>query len=227
LRLAENQRDEFWRGSSRHQCIRGCNVLLNTDALPRSLREGANGVDHSSQCLPCYRVSPTRRIVMRRLLKYRYAAYALGVSSLAGAFIWIGTTRNPVTGQSGAGGSKSIYFRAPAGTRPTTRHINVDGFDAAILPNGRLLTTVGIEVPFDAPKPYGLALSPGGAILATINSGASRFSISLVRNLTSPTPTVSRINVSATFMGITFSADGSRTRAQPRRPISLRCRGGH
>jgi hypothetical protein len=66
------------------------------------------------------------------------------------------------------------------------------------------LTTVGIEVPLDAPKPYGLALSPGGAILATINSGASRFSISLVRNLTSPTPTVSRINVSATFMGITF-----------------------
>src|SRR5437773_10573505 len=106
----------------------------------------------------------------------------------------MGAIHNSVAGQSGASGSKSIYFRAPAGTRPTTRHIEVDGFDAAILPNGRLLTPVGIEVPLDAPKPYGLALSPDGALLATINSGASRFSISLIRNLSSPTPVVSRID---------------------------------
>src|SRR5262245_13675082 len=147
---------------------------------------------------------------MQRRLNNRYAASGLGVAGFTAAVLWLVTNLAPVTGQSGAGGSKSIFFRAPAGTLPASRHINVDGVDAAVLPNGRLLTPVGLEVSVNAPKPYGMALSPDGTMLATINSGASRFSISLVRNLGSSTPTVTRINVSSTFMGISFSADGSR-----------------
>src|SRR6185295_6471618 len=107
-------------------------------------------------------------------------------------------------------GSQVIFLRAPAGTRPAMRHTTIDGLDGAVLPNGRLLTPAGIEVGVDAPKPFGLALSPNGQVVATINSGASRFSITLIRQWTSPTPNVTRIAVNATFMGIVFSADGSR-----------------
>jgi len=114
-------------------------------------------------------------------------------------------------GQSrGAGGSKAIHFRAPAGDLPTTREIIIDGRRAAILPNGRLITPAGVEVSVDAPKPHGMALAPDGRTLATINSGASRFSVTLIRNLDAPAPSVARVDVNATFMGITFSADGSR-----------------
>src|SRR5262249_37633323 len=93
---------------------------------------------------------------------------------------------------------------------PATRHIAIDGLDAAVLPNGRLITPAGIEVGVRAPKPYGLALSPDGQVVATINSGASRFSITLVRQWATATPNVTAIPVNATFMGITFSADGAR-----------------
>src|SRR5712671_4578942 len=77
--------------------------------------------------------------------------------------------------------SQTVHFRAPAGDLPTTREIFIDGFRAAILPNGRFITPAGVEVNIDAPKPFGIALSPDGQTLATINSGASRFSVSLIR----------------------------------------------
>jgi hypothetical protein len=66
---------------------------------------------------------------------------------------------------------------APAGKLARPRHVSLDGRDAAILPNGRRLTPAGREIPLDAPKPYGLALSPDGRTLATINSGTSHFSL--------------------------------------------------
>src|SRR5262249_47426334 len=44
----------------------------------------------------------------------------------------------------------------------------------------------------------------------TINSGASRFSVSLIRNANNPAPTIQRVNVNATFMGVVFSPDGHR-----------------
>ena len=108
------------------------------------------------------------------------------------------------------GRSRAIFLRAPAGTRPTMRHTVIDGLDGAVLPNGRLLTPAGIEVGIDAPKPFGLALSPNGQVVAPINSGASRFSLTLIRQWTSPAPSVARRGVNATFMGIVFSADSSR-----------------
>lgn len=106
--------------------------------------------------------------------------------------------------------SDAPSFKAPAGELPATRDIVIDGYRGAVLPNGRLITPVGAEVNVDAPKPYGLALSSAGDTLATINSGASRFSVSLIRNPAGPTPQVQRVNVDATFMGVTFSPDGSR-----------------
>src|SRR5437868_174580 len=106
--------------------------------------------------------------------------------------------------------SQTVHFRAPAGDLPTTREIFIDGFRAAILPNGRFITPAGLEVNVDAPKPFGIALSPDGQTLATINSGASRFSVSLIRNADTALPAVQRVNVDATFMGIVFSSDGQR-----------------
>jgi DNA-binding beta-propeller fold protein YncE len=103
-----------------------------------------------------------------------------------------------------------LNYSAPAGDLPATRHILIDGYDAAVLPNGRLVTPVGVEVSIDAPKPYGLALSPNGQMLATVNSGTGPFSVTLVRNLGALSPTHTRIRVSSAFMGIAFSADSTR-----------------
>lgn len=106
--------------------------------------------------------------------------------------------------------SNSIYFKAPAGEQPTAREIFIDGYKAAILPNGRLVTPVGVEVGVDAPKPFGMALSPDGSVLATINSGASRFSVTLISALNSAAPQIKRVGLNATFMGLAFSPDGKR-----------------
>jgi len=86
----------------------------------------------------------------------------------------------------------------------------LDGRAGAILPNGRFVSPAGIDVSVGAPKPFGLALSPDGDTAATINSGASRFSVTLVRNVGGATPTATRIDLDATFMGVVFSPDGSR-----------------
>jgi DNA-binding beta-propeller fold protein YncE len=106
--------------------------------------------------------------------------------------------------------SDFLTFSAPAGERPATTETSIDGLKAAILPNGRLITPAGTEVNVGAPKPFGLALSPDGKMLATLNSGARPFSLTLITELTSPAPTVKRIDVNASFMGVTFSPDSKR-----------------
>jgi DNA-binding beta-propeller fold protein YncE len=105
--------------------------------------------------------------------------------------------------------SNAVFMKAPAGNLPATQHVTIDGLDAAVLPNGRIVTPTGVEVSVGAPKPFGLAVSPDGQALATINSGASPFSIALITNLNSPTPKSTLIHVNATFMGIVFSPDSS------------------
>ena len=107
-------------------------------------------------------------------------------------------------------GSDFLRFSAPAGDRPATAHTVIDGVSAAVLPNGRLVTPAGTEVNVQAPKPFGLALSPDGEMLATLNSGAAPFSLTLISQLSSSTPEVRRINVNASFMGVTFSHDSRR-----------------
>ncbi|HEX2455268.1 MAG TPA: beta-propeller fold lactonase family protein [Vicinamibacterales bacterium] len=103
-----------------------------------------------------------------------------------------------------------LNFSAPAGTRPATTDTVIDGLRAAVLPNGRLVTPAGTEVNVQAPKPFGMALSPDGRMLATLNSGAGPFSLTLISQLNSPAPIARRIDVNASFMGVTFSPDSTR-----------------
>src|SRR5262249_31466120 len=108
-----------------------------------------------------------------------------------------------------AGRSKALSFKAPAGNMPASRTISVGGITGAVLPNGRFISPLGAELSTVAPKPYGMALSPDGNTLATVNSGIGPFSITLFKNIRSANPTVALIPVSSTFMGIVFSQDAS------------------
>ena len=101
-------------------------------------------------------------------------------------------------------------FESPAGNLPDSQHVPVGRYDGAVIPNGRLITPAGIEVSVAAPKAFGMALSPDGKTLATVNSGIGPFSISLIHDLQTLVPSVVFINVNARFMGITFSSDSSR-----------------
>jgi len=47
-------------------------------------------------------------------------------------------------------------------------------------------------------------------MLATLNSGAGPFSLTLVKDITSGAPTVKRIDLNASFMGVAFSPDSKR-----------------
>ena len=57
----------------------------------------------------------------------------------------------------------------------------------------------------DAPKPFGLALSPEGQRARHHQQRRVRFSVTLIRNLASPTPSAKRVDLNATFMGVVFS----------------------
>lgn len=106
--------------------------------------------------------------------------------------------------------SRFVQLRAPAGDRPATAAAVIDGRAGAILPSGRLVTPAGTEIDVGAPKPFGLALSANERTLATINSGASTFSVTLIREPRAPKPIVTVVPLDATFMGVTFSPDGER-----------------
>jgi DNA-binding beta-propeller fold protein YncE len=108
------------------------------------------------------------------------------------------------------GRSRFLQFRAPAGERPATPAASIDGRRGAVLPSGRFVTPAGTEVDVAAPKPFGLAVSPDERTLATVNSGASTFSVTLIRDPRAPKPTVTVVPVFATFMGVAFSPDGER-----------------
>src|SRR5262245_29873392 len=136
-------------------------------------------------------------------------ALASAVIGLAGWTVTYGALASAKQ-DGGAGGSDAIHFSAPAGDLPAMRHINIDGFDGAVLPNGRLITPAGREVAVNAPKPFGLAVAPSGTMLATVNSGITPFSVSLIKNLQSNAPTTAVVPLSSTFMGVTFSPDSSR-----------------
>jgi DNA-binding beta-propeller fold protein YncE len=142
--------------------------------------------------------------------RYKVVGLAI-VGGLAIAFLTAGSwviyaDRNA----SLARGSDFLRFAAPAGTRAATANTVIDGVSAAVLPNGRLVTPAGTEVSVQAPKPFGLALSPDGTRLATLNSGAAPFSLTLISQLASAAPVATRIDVNASFMGVTFSHDSKR-----------------
>jgi len=104
--------------------------------------------------------------------------------------------------------SRFLHFHAPAGDQPTHVGATLDGRPGAILPNGRFVTPTGAEIDVKAPKPFGLAVARDERTLATINSGATPFSVTLIREPRGAHPTTTRIDVDATFMGVVFSPDG-------------------
>ena len=106
--------------------------------------------------------------------------------------------------------SEFLAFRAPAGDLPAASSTSIDGRSGAILPNGRFVTPAGVEVSVGAPKPFGLAVSSDGKTAATINSGPSHFSVTLVRQLDSAAPVPTRVELDSAFMGVLFSPDGRR-----------------
>jgi len=142
---------------------------------------------------------------MRNLVRHK-ARVALTIALvLIGVWV-VGASHAEFAGRS----SDFLRFSAPAGDRPASTDTVIDGVRAAVLPNGRLITPAGIEVNVQAPNPFGLALSPDGETLATLNSGAGPFSLTLVTQLGSQTPTVRRVDVNASFLGVVFSSDSRR-----------------
>ena len=102
---------------------------------------------------------------------------------------------------------------APAGDQPT--YINSTG--ETVLPNGRLITPEGVQVTV-MPHPYGLALSPGGNLLVTANTGTWPFSLSIINALASQVPEVrqipsgyppkhSEVEPSSVYMGLAIAND--------------------
>ena len=106
---------------------------------------------------------------------------------------------------------------APAGSEYT----HIDRAGRTVLPNGRFITPRGQQIT-TAPHPYGLILSPDrdggpGKTIITANSGTAPFSISILRDVFGPNPTVKQIPegaksnsgiLEACFMGLAVSPDG-------------------
>ena len=103
---------------------------------------------------------------------------------------------------------------APAGAGYT----KIDREGTTIIPNGRLLTPTGKQITV-APHPFGLTLSPDGKTIITSNSGTGPFSISIIEDYNSQSPTVKQIPetmnpeeglLEAAFMGLAISPDNSK-----------------
>jgi DNA-binding beta-propeller fold protein YncE len=90
--------------------------------------------------------------------------------------------------QPAGGAGRGAPLQAPDGNRPT----HIDRAGVTVIPSGRLITPRGVQVTV-APHPYGMALSPDGQTLVTINSGTAPFSISIITNLMSAHPAVAQI----------------------------------
>src|SRR3989442_8605137 len=105
---------------------------------------------------------------------------------LAGVALALGA----LTAPAGAPGSEAdrLYFEAPAGDR----YARIDPEGETVLPNGRLLTPAGRQVP-TAPHPFGLALSADGTVLVTVNGGIVPFSLTVIHNPESDAPEVLQI----------------------------------
>ena len=140
------------------------------------------------------------------VVRHRTLAALVGVL-LVFVAAWVVAARR---GEAEGRFSDFVRFSAPAGDLPATTDTTIRGVRAAVLPNGRLVTPAGTEVNVLAPKPFGLALSPDGETLATLNSGAGPFSLTLITQINDHTPAVKRLDVNASFLGVTFSADSKR-----------------
>ncbi len=129
---------------------------------------------------------------------------------IAGSFVSTGSAPAQ-TERSDVVEYNTFELAAPAGVLPTS--IAPDG--ATILPNGRRVTPRGVYVRV-APHPYGMALSPDGSTLVTVNSGTSPFSLSIITHLGSGHPTVAQIppdgkssdaDPKSVFLGVAIAPD--------------------
>jgi len=141
---------------------------------------------------------------------FSFAAVALGSLVFAACSADPGVENTSTQAAELRGVPRPVLFRAPAGNLPASLDTQIDGIHAAVLPNGRLVTPAGVEVNVTAPKPFGLALSADGNVAATINSGASKFSVTLIKGVKTAAPTSQRVDLDSTFMGVAFSPDGKR-----------------
>jgi DNA-binding beta-propeller fold protein YncE len=105
----------------------------------------------------------------------------------------------------------TYLISAPAGSAYT----QIDKAGKTVLPNGRFITPRGKQIE-TAPHPYGLVLSPDGNTVITANSGINPFSISIIRDALSTSPTVRQVPegvktdngvLEACFMGLAVSPD--------------------
>ena len=74
-----------------------------------------------------------------------------------------------------AGSSAAAEYRAPAGTRPAIRRPGAP----SILPGGRIIAPAGRQY-ITGPGPFGLAISPDGKTVVSVNSGPERFSLTVL-----------------------------------------------
>ncbi|MDH5400669.1 MAG: hypothetical protein OEX02_21120, partial [Cyclobacteriaceae bacterium] len=109
---------------------------------------------------------------------------------------------------------KITVLSAPAGDK----YCEIVEKGTSVIPNGRLLTPAGRNI-MVAPHPFGLKLSSDGDMAVTANSGTSPLSISIIKGLKSPNPTVLQIPpgpgtdkgiLESVFMGIALSPDAGR-----------------
>src|SRR6202162_4401689 len=68
-------------------------------------------------------------------------------------------------------------YSAPAGSRPAVRRPGAP----SILPGGRIIAPLGRQY-LTGPGPFGLAVSPDGKTIVSVNSGPERFSISILEH---------------------------------------------
>jgi YVTN family beta-propeller protein len=99
----------------------------------------------------------------------------------------------------------------PAGER----YCQINPSGETILPNGRVVRPMGSTVRI-APHPYGLALSPDGAVAVTANSGNRPFSITILEQPSSGQPSIRQVPEGAmndpnlledVFMGLAVTPD--------------------
>ncbi len=105
-------------------------------------------------------------------------------------------------------------IEAPAGEKIT--HLNFEG--QSVLPNSRVIEPYG-DTYRVAPHPFGLVLSPDGAIAVTANSGTSPLSISILKGIGTGKPSIRQIPegaktdkgiLASVFMGLAVSPDNSK-----------------
>jgi DNA-binding beta-propeller fold protein YncE len=85
-----------------------------------------------------------------------------------------------------------VDWTAPAGDE----YARVDRQGRTVLPNGRIVTPRGRQIP-TAPHPFGMALGQDGRTLVTVNGGTGPFSLTIIDGLSAENPVVRQVPAGA------------------------------